>query len=316
LKSWLMRRASMISGHDVEKFALLSDFLAFHPQATLNHFFDHFDSPELLFGFVRDAYLHHGLRVNLDLLKHAISVQFHQHHDACEHELLRMLRHDLAIVRYAGYQILTSNVGGVYNVDFLKLDEEGQKRVIETILLQPMGIEDILPMILRLRNSPYPAVVTLLTTELTKLISAYDHHLIELVKPTLDLTNSRDKELFQTLEKAYGDYAQEKQTRNSINEFDPRQNESESFRLYFRLENEKSAEVVERASSNSFFSQMGKTTSVIRGNAFKSENNPTITKLETISTSRLVDQRYYVDPEYYEWTFQLNVYGKNYGGTE
>lgn len=316
VKLWLIRRISMVNGNDGEKFGLLPDLLAYNAQAVLNNFFDYFENPSQLFGLVKDGYLHHGMRVNLDLFKHAISMQFHRHPEACENELLKMLTHDLAIVRYAGVQILTSNVGRAYNVDFLKLDEEGQERVIETILFQPIGIEELLPLILQLRNSPFPQVQELLTNQLVSLIWAYDRHLIEHVNRHLDVTNPADKQLQGKLEEGYKTYATEKQLRNSINEFNPSQNEVDPLRLYFRLEAEKNAEIMERASSNSFFTELAKTITVIRGNAFKSEANPAITKLETISTSRLVDQRYYVDPEYYEWTFQLNAYGKNYGSTE
>lgn len=311
LKGNLLMRFQLITGFEKEKMELLPDFLTLG-SGVFTNYFNHFESPTPLFDLIRDAFLRHGLRTKFDVFSQGISMVFSQSPEKCEHELLRMLTDDLAILRYAGVQILTNNHGHLYPIDVLKLDAEGQKRIIETLLPQPHGIEKILPFVLKLKATPHDNVFEILTRELKNLIRAYDHDLVDMVKPCLDLSSPRDQKLQSDLEEVLAQYLKEKDLKNSISEFDPAQNQASMMQLYFRLENEKQAEMIERTRGNSFFTQMGKTINVIRGNAFKTENNPTITKMSTVSTSMLVDQRYYIDPDYYEWTFQLNTYGQNY----
>jgi hypothetical protein len=139
---------------------------------------------------------------------------------------------------------------------------------------------------------------------------------VDLVQPNLDANRESDQQLMLKMNEGYSEYQKENELRNSLKEFNPFQNELESLELFFRLESEKQAEMIERASSKSIFTQIARTISVIRGSAYKVESNPEITKMETISTTMLVDQRYDIDPDYYEWVYQNGVYGKNYRANE
>ncbi|HUC80955.1 MAG TPA: hypothetical protein VMR70_08570 [Flavisolibacter sp.] len=312
LKNNLVWRVSMIDGHDEEKFALLPKVLAWGRPQVLNNYFNHFASPTYLFTLIRDSYTTYGLNTNFDLFKTALHSQFHTDAALFETELLNLLTHNLAIVRFAGFQVLTSGYGGIYQVDLLKLNEIKQLRIIDTLLQLPTHIEDLFPLILQLRKSAFTAVTQKLNQALVELIWAYDRGLMELADQHLDRSAYEDKNLLETLSAAFAEYEMEKALKKKVKEFSPFENELELMEQFYRLEQEKNAEMMEKASERSFFSQIGKNISVIRGSGFNSELNKNIAMMGKMEFSRMMDQRYSINPEGYEWNFKLTVLGKNY----
>lgn len=315
LRSNLVWRTSMIKGYDKEKYELLPNFMAWGRAHFLKDYFDHFDSPAYLFELIRQSYLYHGINTDFLLFKEALHGQYLLHQAEFEKQLLQLLADDIAIIRFAGIQILTSRYNGVYNANFLDLDEQHQIRVIETLLPLPVNIEDLLPLTLQLRSSPFENVREKLKAELTELIRAYDHKIIELTSNYLDQNNENDKSLLESLNEAYVIYHHEQEEKNKINEFNPLQNELEYVELFFRLEQEKQAEMMEKAQSQTFIAQIAKNISVIRGGGFKSELNPEISIMGKFSSSRLLDQRYSINPDAYEWNFKMHALTKNYKET-
>ena len=312
LKSNLIWRTSMIDGHDEEKFALLPKMLAWGKSQVLNSYFDHFTSPKYLFTLIRDAFIMHGLNTNFDFFTDALHSQYHNNAAGFEQELLDLLTHHLAIVRFAGFQVLTSRYGGIYQVNLVQLDEKKQLRIIDTLLQLPTHIEELFPLILQLRNSTFTAVREKLKKALFELIWAYDRGIIELAGRHLDKGVAEDNDLLAALHSAFGEYEKEKDLKKKVKEFSPFENELELMEQFYRLEQEKNAEMMEKASERSFFSEMAKNISVIRGSGFKSELNKTITMMGRMEYSRMIDQRYSINPEGYEWNFKLGVLGNNY----
>lgn len=313
LRGRLSFRLSMIDGYDEEKFNLIPELMAWGKPEVINRFFDCFKDPKYLFELIRESFLAHGMKVNFSLFKNAISHLYHNNPEGFEKELLSLLSHELAIIRFAGIQVLTSRHGGSYDADFLKLDETQQLRIIETLLPLPMSIEDFLPPVLRLRNSPYLSVKKKLETELTQLIHAYDHHLIEMVKSGLQPdTSEDDKGLLSRLEGAYAQFKKDSEMKNQIKEFNPIENELEYVDMFYRLEHEQQAEMMEQVQRSSIFAQLAKNISVIRGSGFNSETNKSIALMGTVGASRLIDRRYSMNPEAYEWNFKMNATSANY----
>jgi hypothetical protein len=253
------------------------------------------------------------MKVNMELFKDPLSTQFYVNRAESEKELLKLLTDDIAIIRFGGIQVLLSNNGSPYIVNFLVLNEEEQLRIIESLLTLPMiSVEELMPLVLPLRNSEFEPVKILLKNQLAELIEAYDFNLIELVQKNLDLNNIIDKELLESLEKSYSIYNEENKLRNSIKEFNPLDNELEFVELFYRLELEKQAEHIEKAQAKSFMTYIAKTMHIIRGSGFNTEENGTISMMGTVGISRLVDQRYSINPDQYEWKFRRNATGQNY----
>lgn len=312
LRNYLVWRTGMISGHDKEKYELLSIFMSWGKPDFLKDYFSHFESPKYLFELVRDSYLHHGMSVDMDLLRDALHSQYYNNQKEFSQELLGLLSDNIAIIRFAGIQVLMSRHGGLYEVDFLQLDETHQLRIIETLLPVPTNIEELLPLILTLKESSFPNVKSTLEENLKDLIWAYDYNLIELVEKFIDVSQDTDKQMLKSLNDSYLVYKNEKESKSKIKEFNPIENERENVDYFFRLVYEKNAELMEQAQSKSFFSMIAKNINVIRGSGFTSEGNTNISLMGQVGKSWLIDQRYSINPDKYEWQFKMNAIAKNY----
>ncbi|MBS1598462.1 MAG: hypothetical protein JST75_09550 [Bacteroidetes bacterium] len=307
LRSDLVFRTGLIKGFDKEKYELLPSFLSWGEPGVIRSYFDHFNSPDYLFELIQNSYLTHGLATNIKLVEDAVFVQHSKNPGAVEAHILAMLSDDRPIIRFGGLQVLICKGCGVYPVAFLSLDEKQQLTVVNFLLTLPINIEELLPLCLVLRNSPFEKVQQDLTQQLNDLVWAYDEHVLLMMKPLLDLSVATDKKLYDEVEASYLKYAAEKELRMGIREFDPWENELPYVELFFRLEHEMDAEAMEKASSKSVFTQIAKSISVIRGSAFNSEHNHQISPLNTVGVSRLVDQRYSINPDKVEWEFKMST---------
>jgi hypothetical protein len=316
LKNSLIWRTSSLKGYDKEKMDLFPTFFSWGNPHFLTTYFDHFDSPASLFGFTREAFIEYGMTTNLNLFESALSTQQHVNIEKYNLELLQFLTDNLAIIRFAGIKILLRINGRSSSFSFLELNEKKQLRIIESLLPTPTNIEELLPLVLTLRNSPFPAVRSNLETGLIALIEAYGHHTIDMTKNCLDPEDPMDEELLNSLNAAFRKYKQEADERMQVKELDPIENELQHLELYFQLEHEKQAEMMEEATRQSIFAQLAKNIHVIRGSAFNTELNPEISLMGEVGASHLLDQRYSINPEAYEWNFRLNATTKNYSEEE
>jgi len=311
LRGQLIWRTRMITGYDEEKYQLIPYFTAWGNPMVLNEYFNKFTSPAYLFRQIRTLFLDAGIRANIHIYKDSLQYQYLLHKEAFEKELVSLLSDDLAIIRFAGMQVLMSPSGGVYDLNLVEIEERIQIRIIETLLPTPINIEDILPLVLQLRNSPFEAVRQALQKGLIDLIQAYDHNLVDMVRNIVDPTKDNDKQLLDALEKAYGAYKKEQDRKKGISEFDPRLNEFRHIDLYYRLEVEQNAEAMEAAQGKSVFAQIAKKTIILRGSGYESHQGK-VAQLQEFSVSRLIDKRLYINPDKFEWDFQQNATGNNY----
>lgn len=311
LQHQMVWRFGLIEGYDAQKYIMLAQIINLNPR-YMKDLFSRFNDPKYLFDLLKETYQEIGASVDFNWFSDSFSDMQHRNPVQFEMELLQLLTDDLAIARLAGLMVLRSKYGGIYEVDFLKLPEAGQKRALETMLPHPHSIEELLPLMIKLRTSTYESVRELLKQQLIELIWAYDHHLIDLVKSRLQEDDENDKLLLHDLETAYTDFELVKQQKAAIQEFSPLQNELEPLEYYFRLEHEQRAEQMEKATSRSIFTQLAKNISVIRGSAFKTEGSTDITRMGTVSTSMLVDMRYFQNPDQYQWEYNQEMTGHNY----
>lgn len=308
----LLWRTGMLKGNDEEKMELLPQFLEWGDRQVLNDYFQYFDSPKHLFGLIRDSFMMHGMRVAMGQFEHALYSQYHRHKEVFNQELVQLLTDHKALVRYAGVQIMLSHHGGIYQPDFLSLDETMQLRVIDTLLPMPLNIEEFLPLLLTLRKSVYESVKQKLGNDLTDLLEAYGKHLIDMVKKIVGEVDDEDNALIKRLEAAYLVINAETDAKAAIKELNPWLNETIYIEQYYRLEQEKNIEMTEAAQSQSIFAQIARNITVIRGSGFRSDEGRDVSEMGKIEVSRLVDMRYYINPDAYEWNFKLNALYKNY----
>lgn len=318
LRKQLVWRLGLVEGYDQEKFKLAPQILELSP-AFIKDIFARFKTGTLIFNMVRDLYIHIGPAVNFKFFTETFTDLHHNDPDGFELELLKLLTDDLALARLAGMEVLRSKYGGLYKVDFLKLDEQHQLRALETLLPHPQSIEELLPILLNLRFSPFDAVRSLLLSQLTNMIWAYDHHLIDMVTKQLDEELTGDTQFIAAINNAYAEYEAIKKQKEAILEFNPLLNQSRDHEDYIRIDHELRAESMKKAEQQSFFAQIAKTFGVIRGNAFKTEMSDEIVPMYAVSTSRLIDMRYYLNPDEYQWKFHQHMTARNYpsgGGVE
>jgi hypothetical protein len=315
LRHQLVWRLGLVEGYDLEKFKLVPQILELNP-TFIKDIFARFKTAGLIFNMVRDVYIHAGPAVNFQLFTETFTDLHHNDPDGFELELLKLLTDDLALARLAGMEVLRSRYGGLYEVDFLKLDEQHQLRALETLLPHPQSIEELLPILLNLRFSPFDTVRSLLLSQLTDLIWAYDHHLIDMVTKQLDEKVATDAEFIRSINDAFTDYEAIKKQKEGILEFNPLLNQSLDHEDYLRIDHELRAESMKNAEQQSFFMQFTKTFGVIRGNAFKTEMSEDIVPMHTVSTSRLIDMRYYLNPDEYQWKFHQHMTSRNYPSEE
>jgi hypothetical protein len=313
LRHDLVWRIGMINGYDQEKFDLLPLFMEWGTPYFLRDYFNHFDSAHLLFVLVKESFMAAGMGVDMQLFNSALYSQYYKNRTSFDFELTELLTDDLAIARYAGIMVMFGRSGGgSYEIDLLTLSEIKQLRVIETLLPLPMNIEELMPLVLTLRNSVYETVKEKLTQELIQLIAAYGEHVLKMAKRFLDNSKESDQIILNKLEEATKEYVVDREERSQISELNPLLNELEYVEQYFRLEHEKQTEMTEQAQSKSVFAAIAKNIHVIRGKGFRSEESEGVSMMGDFEFSRLIDMRYYINPEKYEWQFKMNALRKNY----
>ena len=311
----LIFRLGLIEGNDEQKVALVNKVILINPR-YLEDIFKKIKNPTYLFGITRQAYIMYGPAVNFGIFSSAFSTLHHHNSEGFELELLSTLVDNQAVIRLAGMRIMSSQYMGMYKVDFLKLNEKGQIRIIKTLLPHPHSIEDLLPMILKLRKSDHKAVRKVLLEGLNELIDAYDENLLDLVKKDMDEQEPDDIAMLESLKAAFDQYIIVKKHKEALKEFDPRINELQAVEDYFKIEHESRAESMDKVQQQSFFAQTASHTAVIRGDAYKSIGSEKISKLSTVSTSRLMDMRYFMNPDEYQWAYQQQLSGMDYTDDE
>ena len=103
-------------------------------------------------------------------------------------------------------KIILSDHSGVYSVDLLKLlKQEAQLFAIDSICNYPHSIDDLLPLLLKLKESKFKEVKDYLQTKLAELIfEVYHESLLDLIKK--NLTNSQKDKNFLVINEVNLDF--------------------------------------------------------------------------------------------------------------
>ena len=290
-----------LEGFEHEKYGLLHIYLNNTKKISIiEDFFYHFKDPKYVFDVLVRRYEAHGFRLSIDKHSNTVSDFWRKNKDATEQQILNLFSQEqfgmLAV------KIIASNHNAPYLVDLLKLEAKEQQLLsIESICSYPHSFDKLLPIVLVLRNSKHKGVKEYLQTKLADLIfNGYHRTLLNLVEKHISKSVS-DKKFLAPLKKASKDYEEMREVKNSIQDLNPWENERNLIDLYYRLEHETQAIMMkDNRNDKSSFLSMLKNTAIVRGNAWKHEDDDTVSPLHLIQSSIMVDSRAYKNPMAYE----------------
>lgn len=290
-----------LDNHEHEKYSLLHIYLNNTKNFNvIKGFFYNSKDPKYLFDILIRNYDVSGFRGSIDLFKNSLNHFLDINKEETEEQILDLFnfrKYSLLAVK-----IILSDRSGVYRVDLLKLSkQEAQLFAIDSICNYPHSIDDLLPLLLKLKESNFKEVKDYLQTKLAELIfEVYHESLLDLIKK--NLTNSKkDKDFLISLQKALDEYSKMRESKATIKDLDPRENERNLMDLYYRLEHENQAKMMKNSDKdeNSFLSMM-KNLTIVRGRAWKNDDSEDILPLGLIESSMMIDIRAYKNPTVYE----------------
>lgn len=296
-----------VSGFESDRYALMNVYLNNTKRfSVLDHFFDSFTDPSYLFHLLAKNYEMIGFRSPLDRFRNSLAKFWKNHREATENELINLFAYGTGHGMLA-LKIMCSKAGSPMKIDVTKIEGEAlQINTIVSFCNFPHSIDKLVPILLPLRFSQYPGTVEALQEGLSELImQAYHEPLFKVIKKQLTDTGP-DRAFLIPLEKSLDDYQKLKETKSSIKDLDPFENEKSLVDLYYRLEHEAQAKSMKKWENqdNSFLSATKKMV-IVRGNAWKSEYREEVVPMIKYETSSLIDARAYKDTLAYERALEM-----------
>jgi hypothetical protein len=201
-----------------------------------------------------------------------------------------------------GVKVLFTSYHGIFSIDLLLLDkEEHQKNAINNLCNQPASFDKILPIILPLRNSKLEGVREHLQLALSRKVFASYHEIIYKQIQTILGNSMKDLDFLKPIKEALDNYHHLKKLKESIEDLNPIENERDLMDLYFRLEAEERAKMMEEVShAKGTFLETAKSTVIVRGNSWMTIDGK-VNPLGLVETKMLVDGQSFLNPDLYEY---------------
>ena len=307
LRNTIFTSCRFIQGYEKERYRLLVETFLSKTQNYYNKisdYFRHFTNPDYffhLFTMLYDVhYRNKGTMIDIHVFSGALSHFWNTNRDKTEVNLLYLLSHDVSYLRIGAVDLIRSKHLGLYDVNLLGLAPEiNQLRALEALFFQSFyNIDDFLPLILTLRNSPYKKVVVYLQAKLSELIrNSYHDHLYE---KTMEYV--QDESFLKPLKESVDSYHKMKKGKTAIDDLNPCQNEHDLMNLYYNLEREEQQKMMHKThnADNSFLSMIRKTT-IVRGHAWKMGDND-VRPLGHIERAFALDLNMYKNPDLFNYT--------------
>lgn len=297
LHKFMLWQIGSLNGYDLQKNSLLEVLLANNTQLDLNYYFRNYENKVFVFEFLKNKYtVVKGTILNYNSILNQI---YSENVDLFEKEVLTLISSENIQDASLALEIIKSKYSGIYELPYLELSEKEQLTVLERISTEPFIFEDLFPSLIKFAQTEHTSVFNAFKKKCFDYIDAYGSEFIKFVGSYFDKDKFAD--LHDEL-KVYNDTLETHfLLKNSIKEFSPYNNYYQPFKRYLEYDYRKMALMQDqmRNMENGLFGLI-KNISVIRGSAFKSEQSNIITKLATISTSRLLDKRIFEDPIKYE----------------
>lgn len=297
--------------YEAEKYQMLHRYLEKTLDfSIINTFFYHLNDPKYLFDLIIMNYRTRWQRGSISKFIEPIYHFWNKSTSETEKIILDLFNPEEKLGMLPVEILMTGNFGAL-QVDLLKLKtKQEQARAIEAITLFPHSFERLLPILLPLRHSIHPEVVKFLQRKLSELIyDAYHGSLLNNIESFLD--DSKEDELFvQPLKETLEKYEAIVTAKEAIKDLDPYENERDLMDLYYNLEHENRAKLMQDINENpkGILAAVGKTTIIVRGNSWKQELENEVIPLGKIESQFTLDARLFKNPDLQEYI--LNSYDK------
>lgn len=287
-----------LEDHEDEKYEMLLSYL--NNTGNFNvfeNFFYRVKSPKYLFSILADLYQAKGFKISIGRFEHSILHYWSESPIETEELILSLLGEES--FNFLAVKIMLAGHGLPLPVDVTKLVEENsQRNAIEALCDYPHSIDRLVPIALALRNSTYKSVREYLQQKLEYLIfNTYHESLLKIAEK--ELSPKKDKKLLQALKDALDGYKEMRNFKIAVKDLDPRENEQDLMNLYYRLEHESQATLMKNTKKEGFLSMLRDVT-VVRGKAFKADDNKQIVPLQRIQSSMLMNGDAYKNPIAFE----------------
>lgn len=276
---------------------------------TISSFFYNFKEPKYLFHLIGVIYNNGWHRNSISLFEQPLSHFWSTSRDKTEEFILSLI----STKQKTGLlpiEIIMTGREIPMQIDLLKLNtEEEQVLAIAMICNFPHSFDKLLPILIKLKDSKFPKVIENLQMQLSILVyECYNETLIEWLENLIP--KSRKKTAFlKPIKQSLELYKEIKELKYKNNDLNPYYNEKSLMDLYYSLENENRAKMMESVRNNpSGLSSLFKNSLIIRGNSWKFEHEDNVMPLGKSEIQMYIDTRVYKNPELYE--YQLERFNK------
>ncbi len=289
----LVNHCRFISGYSEEKLTLLHHFAHWGDMNVFRNFFAYFDHPEYIFRTIGDLFRYSGVRNSIELFSNDLSFWQSKAPEEFSSLVLQLMVDGTPSVRYAGFLIM-ARTGVSVPLNLLELDEQEQRRVVETARFTLFGAPDLIDWIIVLADSEHDSVREELVTTLHSLVDGYHRTAIGKLEALLPNLSAQASGLVNEILEEFEELRLLEQSKDAIKEFNPFHNRNLLFQKYWRLDHEKSAEMMQEAQQGSTMFGLVNTSIIVRGMWFKPAQGD-ISPLGDMSASYPLDRRMYRD---------------------
>ncbi|QSB24967.1 hypothetical protein [Flavobacterium sp. CLA17] len=304
LRRSILLNCRLIDGFEEQKYLLLQSFSKIGMELNeIPHYFLKFNNPVFFFNTYLEAFCEKGFGLDFYIFRNIINDFWRKNKNDTEKYILEILSIENLFMRFSAVKLLKLSQPGRFEIDLTKLDQENlQIRAIDGLIMYPNGIETVLPFVLQLKKSKFKNVIKHLQLTLSLLIDkSYGESLYGLIVENVDL--KKDKNFLKPISDSLDQYKKNIEFKESINDLNPYNNESNLMDYYNSLDRENTQKVTKQAMDNNSFLALsgGKTTVIVRGNSWKI-NNMEPSPLTNISFSVLIDREFVKNPDLFELT--------------
>ena len=300
-----------LKSFEAEKYKLLHIYVEnTHDISVIEGFFYNYENPEYIFHLIKMFYKAGWQRGSINRFESSIFHFWNSNQQQTEKHILELFQPEGKFGMLPVEIIMTGSFGAL-PINLLKLDtKQEQAKAIEAISLFPHTFDRLLPIVLPLRQSPHPEVVKFLQIKLSELINdAYHQSLLDDIENLLN-NSKEDRTFLRPLKETLKNYEGIVSKKKSINDLNPFENERDLMDLYYSLEYENKAKMMNDINENpkGILAAVGKSTIIVRGNSWKQELEDEVMPLGKIESSFILDARLFKNPDLQEYI--LNTYDK------
>jgi len=286
---------SSIKGFDKEKIQVLETMLNRELFPDLTHYFMFVEDIAPVFKLMKKQVK--SDRFKYDYYKNAINNFATKDHRSFNEETLELLSSKDLDLRLLGWQVVNGKYYGMHKLNFDNISDEKKIIAMNVLMSHPIEIGDLMSQVGVFMKSMNIDVLKSFKKNCNKLLSGFGNNFLMAFKNSVDMSHKASKIFLTELELEYNLYSQLLEKKSKIIEFDPFKNHFHLSELYYKVVKEREQEIFDRENNkDGFFTEMATTIPVVRGNGFKSETNPTITKLQDFSYSKQLNKNHFLNP--------------------